>query len=255
MAEIRPVVPASRSRDRGLRTAIGGLAILLAVAIVKPWGSTSAPQQAAVTPSPYATRARPSPTAEASRGREYDPGLFGRRPPQPAWELWPAGYVVHFGFAGPIGVDGPVNEPVSGSPDPRLDGAATLDLGLADHLDLLGLNSPLGASITEVVLWQVPAGKPARRIELRRFPSPWPHPTFRVYGLPGSGPDEFGEWAPGVYRLDVLTERMAQPHSIAFVLGPLPSSASLSQPAGPSPGTGGGEPSGEPVFVPGPGGN
>jgi hypothetical protein len=254
MAEIRPVVPPSRSRDRGLRTAVTGLAILLAVAVVKPWGSTSEPQQAVITPSPYAPRTRSTATPEPSRGRAYDPDLFGQRPPAPAWELWPAGYVVHFGFAGPLSVEGPVASSPA-SPDPRLGGISMLDLGLAEHLDLLGLNAPLGVSVTNVALWQLPAGRPARRIDLRRFPSPWRHPTFRVYGLPGAAVDEFGEWAPGFYRLDIVTDRGPDPHSIAFMLGPLPRSSTFPSPA-PGGSSGPNTPTGTPAAVPvGPGGN
>jgi hypothetical protein len=76
------------------------LAVILVgvlVAVIKPWGS-SAPGPAA-----DASSAVPSASTAASptvvRIANYEPGVFGIHEPAPDWELWPAGYVVSFGFA------------------------------------------------------------------------------------------------------------------------------------------------------------
>ena len=52
----------------------------------------------------------------------YDHELFGIYEPEPRWELWPAGYLVSFGYAIRIGGTGPVashrrtGPPTSASP-------------------------------------------------------------------------------------------------------------------------------------------
>src|SRR4030088_1715419 len=98
----QPVQP-QRSRFDTHLTAIGMLVILaLAVATIKPWGSdvggslvleTAAPvPQASPSPSP-------SPSAEIGfSGLAYDPSIFGNHEPEAVWGIWPAGYLVTFGF-------------------------------------------------------------------------------------------------------------------------------------------------------------
>jgi hypothetical protein len=82
---------------------LGLVLIALLVAIVKPWGSgseavtpTLVPASASATPAApvaVATSATPDPWAN------YDHEIFGIYEPEPRWELWPAGYLVSFGYA------------------------------------------------------------------------------------------------------------------------------------------------------------
>src|SRR2546423_1200416 len=101
MGDLRPVVPAGRRRDRWLPASITAVAFLVLVSIAKPWGRGAAPltsfPSAASSPSPATAES----TRPRSRGR-YDPALFGQDAPDPAWQLWPAGYVVDLPTPWPV---------------------------------------------------------------------------------------------------------------------------------------------------------
>jgi len=98
-----PIVRLAPAFGRGWR--LGGVlaAILVAGLVAKPWG-TGRPSP---TREPVATP-RPRATLGAFGGyiiqgsRPYDPEIFGHYEAKPAWEIWPAGYVVEIGFAGPL---------------------------------------------------------------------------------------------------------------------------------------------------------
>ena len=162
MAEFQPV-PISRPPLRSWLPALGSsLAIILALAIVKPWDALG-PGEGAVPLASASTGPAAVRSPEPQRERDiYDPRLFGNYEPEPAWELWPAGYVVEFGIAGPVDVRGqesagPSAGPASASPaapapasDPPLPGfVPVVDLGPSDHLIALGVNTPAAVRVTE----------------------------------------------------------------------------------------------------------
>jgi hypothetical protein len=228
LAEFHPV-PLDRPPRRSWLSAFGSLvAIVLVLAVVKPWGERAAP-----APTPAATpgvSARPVLTARPVRDT-YDPRLFGSREPDPAWELWPAGYVVEFGLAGPLvvaGQDGtgetgapepsgrpngtPVSPPGSdGSPFPGPSAAGSagpvVDLGAADHLIALGINTPADVRVVEIDLW-LQRGEACcdEPVAIVRLPTLWDSQHFLVIGIADPElPGETGPWIPGEYRLDLVT--------------------------------------------------
>lgn len=230
MAEFQPI-PVDRPPPRSWLSTLGSVAaIVLALAVIKPWSNPGSP-----TPTMAATAARsagPAPTVRPER-TEYDPRLFGTREPEPAWELWPAGYVVEFGIAGPLRVGGQdqpageeptanANPSATGDPDagpgassgPALTTAPTeqasalvVDLGPADHLIALGINTPIDVRVAEISLWlqrgEECCGQP---VPIVRLPTLWESRHFLVIGI--ADPAQLGEtgpWEPGEYRLDLAT--------------------------------------------------
>jgi hypothetical protein len=209
-----------------MRAVVVVAVIAIAVAIVKPWGAGLARQAANPTStSPVVTRAPFVP--DAPRG--YDPRLFGNYEIEPAWELWPAGYVYQFGISGPLTLDEDGPSPIpsapvpsaeagsAGSPPPRLPpsppaapppGAAELvDLGAADHLVVLALNTPAGTRVLDARLWWFPPEATPARVPLVEVPPPWSVDYFHVFGIPvRDDPAELAAWRPGIYRLDILVD-------------------------------------------------
>ena len=87
---------------RGARV-ITVVVIAVLIAVVKPWGVSLPPHSAVLSSegaSPVAT-GTPAPSLDIGDGvtRPYDPLIFGDKELQPTWGLWPAGYLVTFGFA------------------------------------------------------------------------------------------------------------------------------------------------------------
>ena len=76
--------------------------VFLLVALIKPWGDGS---QAVAPPVTASATASATPVAEATSPASLDPWanydheIFGIYEPEPRWELWPAGYLVSFGYA------------------------------------------------------------------------------------------------------------------------------------------------------------
>ncbi len=78
--------------------------VFLLVALIKPWGDGSqavvppviASASATASPAAIAEAASPSPVDPWAN---YDHEIFGIYEPEPRWELWPAGYLVSFGYA------------------------------------------------------------------------------------------------------------------------------------------------------------
>ncbi len=205
-------------------------AIVIAVAVVKPWDLSRGGADQPVASAQQT--AQPAATEPASRSdqRRYDPRLFGGREPDPAWELWPAGYVVFFGIAGPVRVDGQEepggSDPPGASPSPGPASAAptgpagtspttsphpaegfVVDLGPADHLVALGINTPRDVRVVDVRLWTEVVGRCCDvPVSIVRLPTLWESGHFTVIGI--EDPElngEAGPWPPGEYRLDLLT--------------------------------------------------
>ena len=93
---IRVPGPSSPLEGRSAKV-IAVIVIGVLVAIIKPWG-TITPGPAAPLASPSASVALASPRSSPAIPN-YNPEVFGLYEPTPSWELWPAGYLVSFGFA------------------------------------------------------------------------------------------------------------------------------------------------------------
>lgn len=193
---------------------LGLLVVTLAVALVKPWGlvgtTTPEPSQARLaTPSPAPT---PSPTPDPAdtASRKYDPLIFGDHELQPAWGLWPAGYLVSFGFAmraEPSSLPGDGSATSAPRPDPATPvWPAAIDVPTGNHLLLIGVNTPNGFSVDRIHLVRQAADGSATEVAVVRPPSPWPS-HFTVIAIDaGNAPARVDFWAPGVYRLDLTID-------------------------------------------------
>ena len=242
MNDLKPVSRPSFLLDgRGGRVvALIGLALVFAV--LKPWGSagTASPGPSAAlapTSSPSSSPS-PSPDPRDADSRRYDPLIFGDHELQPGWGLWPAGYMVSFGFAmhvepssppggGPSSAPRPLPEP--GSPT----WPAAIEIPFGNHLLLIGVNTPLGYSVEKIHLTRyLPDGR-NEDVPIVRPPSPWPS-HFTVIGVDGGyGVTRTTLWAPGRYRLDLVIGPDKAARSIEIRVGgpttPIPSSPSASE--------------------------
>ena len=225
MADIERV-PVGRPLPPSWLPTIGIVSVaLLGLAIVKPWGVT-APPAPTTAPDPAAA-ATIAPDAADSADRDvYEPRLFGHREPDPDWELWPAGYVVEFGIAGPVAMS---DQDQPGSPEPG--GSATpspsrrpsstappgatippdgpiVDLGSTDHLIALGINTPATVRVNDILLWFYRGEHCClESVQIVRLPTPWPSDHFFAIGIADPmRPNEPGPWLIGEYRLDLVLD-------------------------------------------------
>ncbi len=262
MDDLTPVKgPTSPFEGRSAKV-IAVIVIGILVALIKPWGTTTPVPLARATAAPTAaaTPRAGSPTPfDAFAG--YDHELFGIYEPEPRWELWPAGYLVSFGYAIRIGSTGaessqppappaasaspsrPVATPVTtakpGTEEPNW--PATITIADGNHLGLIGVNMPLGYRIGSVAIVRVQADDSEQSLDVAEVASQWPS-HFRVFGLAdGSGGEVVANWPAGQYRLDLSFEPGAINRSIAIVVSVSSpadaeaSSAPSERPASPSP--------------------
>jgi hypothetical protein len=227
-----PVVRLGNPTDaRRARAATIIVVAMLAILVAKPWGETRPPTIAVASPSPVASppapSIRPAETVRPDGARIYDPALFGRYAVTPRWEIWPTAYVYKFGLSGPLPIDSGDSDPVeSGAPQqppasPPPGAGQLIDVGAADLLMVLGLNTPSESRILDARLWQFPSAGPPVRMALRELPPPWPVDTFHVYGLlsPGDAdPFVVAGWTAGVYRMDLLVDPGAQIRRIGLLV-------------------------------------
>jgi hypothetical protein len=212
MADLKRVMPPGRKPDRWLPASIAIITVVVLVAIAKPWGRGGPP----LTAFPSASLASPAASRLAGRGR-YDPALFGQDAPDPAWQLWPAGYVVDFGLAGPVtmGAAGPSATPSapaaqgrtptpSPSSSPPYGQADPIRIGQADNLVVLGINTPQDVDVVQFRLSRYDGTKPVV-VPIVVLATPWPVHYFHVIGIesPDSS-DVLGRWRAGVYRLALI---------------------------------------------------
>jgi hypothetical protein len=214
MGDLRPVVPTGRKPDRWLPASIAAVTFLVLVAIAKPWGRGATPLLTFPSPSAASVPAVQA-TRPPGRGR-YNPALFGQDAPDPAWQLWPAGYVVDFGLAGPVtmGTDGsPSASPVAAQPTsrssrtpyptlpPPYGSAVPIRIGQADNLVVLGINTPADVDVVQFRLSRF-VGDKTVVVPIVVLPTPWPIHYFHVIGMesPDSS-DVLGRWQAGIYRL------------------------------------------------------
>lgn len=219
-----------------------GLAIV--IAFVKPWGavgSSTAPIAVVrSSPSPPPT---PIPTADPrdAYSRPYDPLIFGDRELNPTWGIWPAGYMVSFGFAMRAESEpssqpsrGP-SPPALGSPDPGLPvwpEAITIPFG--NHLLMIGVNTPEGYTIKRIDLVRFLDDGSSENVNLALPASPWPS-HFKVIGIDaGYAAQRLPFWTPGRYRLALSIDPGTIERSIEIdVEGlPIPPPTTAPSPAG-----------------------
>ena len=161
MSDLKPVSkPPFLLEGRGARV-IAIVVIAVLIAIVKPWG-LSLPRHSAVQsssgPTPGASETA-APTLDIGDGisRPYDPLIFGDKELQPTWGLWPAGYLVTFGFAmhtessaAPDGSGGSAAPSVAATADPT--GPVwpdAIDIPIGNHLLLIGVSTPRGYQVAD----------------------------------------------------------------------------------------------------------
>jgi hypothetical protein len=226
MAEVRRVPLGHPPAGSWLPGLVSTVAVLVALAVLKPWAPAASDS---AQPTANATQRVVPVATERTGAQRYDARLFGAREPDPAWELWPAGYVVQFGIAGPVRVTGQDDpDPVPGasgqlpaSPSPSGAAPATqqppteppldehlVDLGPSDHLVALGINTPRDVKVEEIILWSV-EGRLPRVVPIVRLPTLWESTHFLVIAPEDPGArGQPGAWEPGKYRLDLFTTAM-----------------------------------------------
>jgi hypothetical protein len=254
MSELQPV----RLPSPGLRSGAGFLGAFLLgallVAIIKPWG-TGGPVAAGPSPSAAPAHTLPiaaSPDIAGFNALDYNPAIFGLHEPEATWAIWPAGYLVTFGFViqlsgeqgaspGPSlnpgpGSSGPTRSaPPSGGPEPSGAAAgpewpARFDVPEGNHLFLIGVNTPPGFRLaSHQLLLRAEDGTFTTPWPIAEFQSPWPS-HFWVLGIrdPLNASDaRLIVWPAGDYRLQLGFEPGGISRSIDIHIAP-PVAASAS---------------------------
>lgn len=242
MNQFQPVRTPRSRLDGHLPLLITLIVGALLLAVIKPWGAVGgAPEVAVFTPSPEPPPSASPPPDVGYAGREYDPSIFGRGEPEAAWAIWPAGYLVTFGFVVQVqGVASPALSPraTSGPQATRraVDTGPTwpsvLDVPEGNHLLLIGINTPRGFSTTAIRLVRLSAASKDSAMVIERQESPWPD-HFTVIGMPsGLGDGLLKVWTPGRYRLDLVFDPGAISRSIEIRIA-----GASDQPAAPQDGS------------------
>lgn len=239
MNDLTPVKgPASPLEGRSAKV-IAVIVIGILVAIIKPWGTATPAPVARATAAPTAAiTPRPGPPTPFDAFANYDHELFGIYEPAPRWELWPAGYLVSFGYAIRIGsvdpsasqppgpptasaspgrpIASPVRsaEPDSGEPH----WPATITIADGNHLGLIGINTPLGYEVASITVVRMKADGSETPLDVVEPQSQWPS-HFTVIGLADdTGREAIENWPAGQYRLDLAFEPGAIRRSIAIAV-------------------------------------
>jgi hypothetical protein len=240
MDDLTPVKgPASPLEGRSAKV-IAVIVIGILVAIIKPWGTTAPAPLARATAAPTAVAVTPRPGSPTpfDAFANYDHELFGIYEPEPRWELWPAGYLVSFGYAIRIGSTGadtsqppgppdasasperPVASPVKtakpGTEEPNW--PATITIAEGNHLGLIGVNTPLGYRLTSITIVRMKPNGSEQPLDVVTPESQWPS-HFTVIGLADdTGREVIENWPAGQYRVDLDFEPGAISRSIAIVV-------------------------------------
>jgi hypothetical protein len=244
LADLQPVRPPRSGLQGHGALAATIVVMLILVAMIKPWGGSGGPPPATLFPSAPAiapsgdgqARQAPSPSGFDLR---YRPDLFGGPEPLPGWGLWPAGYLVTFGFAAPVPPVASASPSASVGPA-RSAGPSTssagpsgttllwplrFDVSEGSHLLVLGINTPLGYDVSRVDLRRYTAEGTLVPVGIDQLPSPWPD-HFTVIGIRSRATDGHLEvWPTGRYRLDWITDPGAIGQSIEIRILPLPDGA------------------------------
>ena len=239
MNDLTPVKgPASPLEGRSAKI-IAVIVIGILVALIKPWGTSTPAPVARATAAPTAVAVTPRPSAtpfDAFAG--YDHELFGIYEPEPRWELWPAGYLVSFGYAirigstgteasqapGPPGASAQPSRPVATPAETAKPGTeepnwpATITIADGNNLGLIGVNMPRGYRISSVAIVRMRADGSEQPLDVVEAESQWPS-HFRVFGVADdTGRGAVENWPAGHYRLDLAFEPGAISRSIAIVV-------------------------------------
>ena len=216
----------------------------LVVAIIKPWGNGPAALPPATSPHPTAAAAAsfsPEDVVGFS-ALDYDPAIFGSHEPASAWAIWPAGYLVTFGFVIQLsGEEGPTGSPAAATPtatpaSPRSSPAelgpgpvwpARFDVPDGNHLFLIGVDMPPGFALSSHELLRIESGGKFTTIPGAELPSPWPS-HFAVLGIrdpTASSDTRLIVWPAGDYTLKLGFEPGGFSRSILIHIGarPVPS--------------------------------
>lgn len=222
--------PTGSGGRSGLLASLVVLAIVIAVA--KPWAlGSSADQQGGIATAPPVTA---SPTVDPATlidpaigfsSRAYDPKIFGYHEPPAAWGIWPAGFLVTFGFVIQVPDIPPAPRP-SNSPKPGSGDESSIawppgfEVPDGNHLLLIGINMPLGHTVVGTVLSRLDTTTGAMvPVALERLKSPWPS-HFVVVALAGAIGDLLNVWPGGRYRLDVTFGPEGVTRSIEIIVAP-----------------------------------
>jgi hypothetical protein len=219
--QFQPVQTRPSGFDRRVRLLTTIIAGGLLLAILKPWGGAAPagiPPFAAHSPSAAAAPSGSPPPDVGYAGRAYDASIFGQHEPEAVWSIWPAGYLVTFGFVVQVpGVAPPLPTRSPGAPAPRQTPArnggnppstdpnwpSSFDLPEGNHLLLIGINTPRGFFATNVALTLLSSANHEAPVRIARQVSPWPD-HFTVIGMPSESADGLLKvWPPGRYRLDL----------------------------------------------------
>lgn len=213
MAEVRRVTgPGTPLGGRDGRI-LGVVVVGILVAIIKPWGGgPSAAPLATPIVLPSASVAA-SPSASAAPDDPFDFGVFEGFEPNPAWEVWPAGREISFGFAMRINADGSQRSPAPGSsaapddpldPGPPPEWSQAIAISPASTLTVVAINLPLAYRIPTMHLFRTDGGEAPVEVPIVMVPSPWPD-HFLVVGMAGDDGRAREAWPAGEYelRLDI----------------------------------------------------
>jgi hypothetical protein len=184
---------------------------------------------------------------------DYDPAIFGSHEPASDWAIWPAGYLVTFGFVIQLsGDEGPSGSPgaapsstAASSTTPPAPRSSTIELGPGpvwparfdvpegNHLFLIGVDMPQGFALSSHELLRIGSGGSFTTIPSAELPSPWPS-HFAVLGI--RDPTAFSNtrlmvWPAGDYSLKLGFEPGGFSRSILIHIAAVPVPAS----AAPSP--------------------
>jgi hypothetical protein len=240
LADLQPVRP-PRSRLQGHGALAGTIVVVLILfAMVKPWGGSGGPPTGTFPTAPETEvasgeTARTQAPAPSGFDLRYRAELFGGPEPLPGWGLWPAGYLVTFGFAAPLAPlasakpgssVAPSRSASSSTPGlpspPVLSWPILLDMPEGDHLLVLGINTPLGYDVSNVELRRFTGPDTLAPVGIEQLPSPWPD-HFTVIGIRSRATDGHLEvWPAGRYRLDWTTDPGSVEQSIEIRVLPLP---------------------------------
>lgn len=241
MAEVRRVTgPGSPLSGRDGRV-VAIVVVGILIAIIKPWGGASSPTDPAASPIvlPSASTAT-SPERSAVTDDAFDFGVFAGFEPQPAWEIWPAGREISYGFAMRVDPGGTHQSPAPGAstrpddpldPGPPPEWSQTITISPASTLTVVAINLPLAYRIPSMHLYRTDGGEAPVEVPIAMVPSPWPD-HFLVVGMAGDDGRARAAWPVGEYALRLDIEPGGFTRTIAIEVKPMPRASPAASPAG-----------------------
>lgn len=240
MAEVRRVTgPGTPLGGRDGRL-LGIVVVAILVAIIKPWGGEPSAANPLATPIvlPSASLAVASATPSAAATSMFDFGVFAGFEPPPAWEVWPAGREISFGFAMRIDGDGARRSPTPGAsmpvddafdPGPPPEWTQAITISPASILTVVAINLPLAYRIPSMHLLRTDGGEAPVDVPIVMVPSPWPD-HFLVVGMAGPDGQAREAWPAGTYALQLDIEPGGFTRTIKIDVTPMPEPTSTPEP-------------------------